>query len=159
MDSNFPVVYAVIPYNFKSVNGHYLHAGYVASKVYLVGEQIDYYPNSRISTKYKIIRPYRYQEDFDNRRTPKFSKTSSNLYLEVKVVTKIYESFEEASQTAKQQSEEFWQKVTCPIRLILNKDDWKLILSEYEKSLMLLTQDMKVQKSQTKSLIIKNGGK
>lgn len=171
---SFPIRYALL--GIEEQVGHtsigwsepiYEICGYIVSKVYLVGETIEYFKDNQPTKKYRVVYPFPFPaiKGFSRKVFP---YRAYDDYVNAVNVFEVFENFEEAKKQANIKNQELERIALSRVSLI--KPDWKEQYEKiekdfckrmeryvyYERRIIDETQDMLVfQSSSLESLIAK----
>lgn len=135
--NDYPIRYAVLELRKKggwAVDYEYVTQGYIASKCYVVGSKL-FYGGKESRIESNVIFPY---EDIDlfkktsslgEKQIPTY--TSSGELANMRTVSKVYETFEEAKEAAEKENENY--KDSLLYKIDVSREGWKIELDKLKE--------------------------
>lgn len=164
---NYPIKYAVLGIYEPAGRDYfcwaepiYVVCGYIVSKVYLVSEITEYTNNGKIKKNYQVVTPLLQPALKELSPREVSHKDIYGRYTNLVTVPEVFEDFSEAKKRAEQQNKEIKSRdlvknISCSDPNWKQKfqefeDEFKQKMqrySEYEQSILDITQDMIVLKT------------
>ncbi len=165
--NDYPIRYAVLELRKKegwAVDYEYVTQGYIASKCYVVGSKLFYgRKESRVESNvvfpYEDIELFKKTSSLGEEQVPTY--TSDGELANMRIVSKVYETFEEAKEAAEKENENY--KDSLLYKVDISREGWKIELDklqeDFERNLNICYLFEEASLDHTKDLIVESNTK